>query len=241
MKAFITLLICVFGLSATAIADDLSARAWQMESKGDPSGARDYLQKAAQAGSADALEAMLKTGHFMSAYNFEFGVRSRDYGYHPPTGKDVGDWFAAALNFAEPFALLDSSVGEGVRHAIAQEFRGLWTNVSRTDELERIAYAVAAKGFWHDDDFDYDGPTCYELAIRGPRGGQHTTVYCGHSKNEDGRMLDYGSNGSHLQDIIARHLKDGWHLYYRGWCCSSKKEAEAMESTANSTNQRVGH
>jgi len=98
----------------------------------------------------DALEAMLKTGHFMSAYNFEFGVRSRDYGYHPPTGKDVGDWFAAALNFAEPFALLDSSVGEGVRHAIAQEFRGLWTNVSRTDELERIAYAVAAKGFWRE-------------------------------------------------------------------------------------------
>lgn len=98
----------------------------------------------------DALEAMLKTGHFMSAYNFEFGVRSRDYGYHPPTGKDVGDWFAAALNFAEPFALLDSDVGEGVRHAIAHEFRGLWTNVSRMDELERIAHAVVAKGFWRE-------------------------------------------------------------------------------------------
>ena len=98
----------------------------------------------------DALEAMLKTSHFMSAYNFEFGVRSRDYGYYPPTGKDVGDWFAAVLNFAEPFALLDGTVGEGVRHAIAHEFRGLWTNVSRTDELERIANAVAAKGFWRE-------------------------------------------------------------------------------------------
>ena len=86
----------------------------------------------------------------MSAYNFEFGVRSRDYGYHPPTGKDVGDWFGTALNFAEPFAMLDSNVGEGVRHAIAHEFRGLWTNVSRMDELERIAHAVVAQGFWRE-------------------------------------------------------------------------------------------
>jgi hypothetical protein len=56
-----------------------------------------------------------------------------------------------------------------------------------------------------------------------------TTVYCGHSNNEDQRMLDYGSNGSHLKEIISRHLKGGWQLYYRGWCCGSKKQAEAME------------
>lgn len=98
----------------------------------------------------DALEAMLKTGHFLSVYNFEFGVRSRDFGYHPRTGKDVGDWFATVLDFARPFALLDGPVGQGIRHAIAHEFRGLWTNVSRTDELERISYAVAAKGFWRE-------------------------------------------------------------------------------------------
>jgi hypothetical protein len=106
--------------------------------------------KTQQKQGVDALEAILKTSHFMQVYNFEFGVRSRDYGYHPPTGKDVGDWFAAALTFAEPFALLDSSVGEGVRNAIAHEFRGLWTNVGRADDLERIAYAVAAKGFWRE-------------------------------------------------------------------------------------------
>src|SRR6266851_793368 len=57
MKVFVTLLISVFGLSVAAIADDLSVRAWQMESKGDAAGARDFLQKAAQSGSADGLEA----------------------------------------------------------------------------------------------------------------------------------------------------------------------------------------
>ncbi len=66
MKALVTLLISVFGLSLTAIADDLSVRAWQMESKGDPSGARDFLQKSAQAGSADALEAY---AHFLDRHH----------------------------------------------------------------------------------------------------------------------------------------------------------------------------
>jgi hypothetical protein len=98
----------------------------------------------------DAIQALLKTGHFMAVYNFEFGVRSRDYGYYPPTAKDAGDWFAAALNFAEPFTSLDSAVGQGVRHSIADAFRGLWTNVNCVDELERIAYTVAVNGFWRE-------------------------------------------------------------------------------------------
>jgi hypothetical protein len=98
----------------------------------------------------DALEAMLKTAHFMSVFNFEFGVRSRDYGYHPRTSEEVRAWFTTVLNFAQPFALQDGPVAQGVRHAIAHEFRGLWTNVTRADELERIAHAVAAKGFWRE-------------------------------------------------------------------------------------------
>ena len=54
------------------------------------------------------------------------------------------------LDFAEPYALLDGPVGDGVRSAIGREFRGLWTNVSRADILERISHAVAAKEFWRD-------------------------------------------------------------------------------------------
>jgi hypothetical protein len=67
------------------------------------------------------------------------------------------------LNFAEPFALLDGPIGEGVRHSVAYEFRGLWTNVSRADELERIAHSVAAKGFWRE----------------GWIGARHTRIYDG--------------------------------------------------------------
>ena len=97
-----------------------------------------------------ALQAMLKTSHFSASYSFEFGARSRDYGYHPKTGQDVRDWFEAALKLAEPFVISDSPMAEPVRTAIAHEFRGLWTNSGLVDDLERLSRAVAAKQFWRE-------------------------------------------------------------------------------------------
>ena len=47
-----------------------------------------------------ALEALMKTGHFSSHYDFDFGARSRDDGYHPPTNADVRSWFDAVLKLA---------------------------------------------------------------------------------------------------------------------------------------------
>lgn len=97
-----------------------------------------------------ALEAMMKSDHFMPYRSFEFGARSRDYGYWPKYGSDVGRWFEEVLNFAEPFALGDSAVTARVRKTIARKFRGLWTHGSRYDALERIAKAIAGSGFWRD-------------------------------------------------------------------------------------------
>jgi len=57
MKTLVAVLIPVLGLSLAAGADDLSIRAWQLETKGDGTGARELLEQAAQRGAADALEA----------------------------------------------------------------------------------------------------------------------------------------------------------------------------------------
>jgi len=56
MKSVIPVLI-LGGLSYIYAADDLSLRAWQLESKGDAAGAREFLQKASQSGTPEALEA----------------------------------------------------------------------------------------------------------------------------------------------------------------------------------------
>jgi hypothetical protein len=96
------------------------------------------------------LEAMLKTDHFSSSYQFEFGARSRDYGYHPRTGKDVKDWFDAVMAIASPLALSDSPMASEVRKCIAAEFRGLWVDAAQVNSLESLAKQIAAKGFWRD-------------------------------------------------------------------------------------------
>ena len=88
---------------------------------------------------------------------------------------------------------------------------------------------IASGREWFNDTFDYDGPACYELSIAGPRGGDQNIVYVGETGNERQRIQTYAQNGSHLSEIIAQHLGDGWHLYYRGWSHRTKKAAKAMQ------------
>jgi len=57
MRTVVTAFISVFCVSWSAAADDLNLRAWQMETKGDPAGAREFLERGAQNGAADSLEA----------------------------------------------------------------------------------------------------------------------------------------------------------------------------------------
>ena len=54
MKLFVSVLVLAGVVFA---ADDLSLRAWQMESKGDAAGAREFLQRSAQSGTPAAIEA----------------------------------------------------------------------------------------------------------------------------------------------------------------------------------------
>ncbi|MEF3367374.1 hypothetical protein V3H18_12590 [Methylocystis sp. 9N] len=97
-----------------------------------------------------ALQALMKTSYFSSHYEFDFGARSRDYGYYPKTQADVRAWFDTALKLARTFALSDRPAAEDVKKAIAQNFREFWSNAGLADELDRLAREIAAKSFWRD-------------------------------------------------------------------------------------------
>jgi len=99
---------------------------------------------------ARALQALLKTDGFSHSHSFEFGARSRDYGYHPKTRHDGRAWFSTVLRFVEPLALSDNTDGQLVRTAIAHEFRGLWTDSGQVDRLEQLSRAIRAKQFWRE-------------------------------------------------------------------------------------------
>jgi hypothetical protein len=54
-----------------------------------------------------ALDEVLEATHFSSGYRFEFGARSRDYGYQPQNDADVTRWYGAALTLIGRLALTE--------------------------------------------------------------------------------------------------------------------------------------
>ncbi len=97
-----------------------------------------------------ALKSMLKTSHFSPAQTFQFGARSRDYGYWPRRTSEVKQWFGETLKLAGSLALLDAPPAAEARSAIADAFRGLWHVECIHDDLECLCEAIGQRQFWAD-------------------------------------------------------------------------------------------
>jgi hypothetical protein len=98
----------------------------------------------------NALRAMLEAMHFSSAAQFEFGSRSRDFGYWPHTRAELQGWFATVLKAAETYAVGGHPIAAQVRTVIGKKFRGLWTMAGMYDDLERVCHTIREAGFWRD-------------------------------------------------------------------------------------------
>jgi len=97
-----------------------------------------------------ALEEVLKATDFSSHYQFEFGARSRDYGYQPRSQPDVARWYGAALTLIERLALTEGVLKPELRDLVARNFGALWTSAHMHDELERLCRMFADDGFWRE-------------------------------------------------------------------------------------------
>lgn len=71
-----------------------------------------------------ALRALLRTGHFSSASNFEFGARPRDYGWNPPTYGDIWSWYSDGVSLALQVAT-DTKLRPEMRRIISASLRGI--------------------------------------------------------------------------------------------------------------------
>lgn len=97
-----------------------------------------------------ALDKVLEATHFSSGHDFEFGARSRDYGYRPRSTEDVTRWYGATLALIELLALRDRELKPELRSLLARKFSGLWAYAQMYDKLEALARKFAAEGFWRD-------------------------------------------------------------------------------------------
>ena len=97
-----------------------------------------------------ALDEVLEATHFNSSHRFEFGARSRDYGYRPRSHEDLTRWYGAALALIERLAFTEEVLKPELASLLAQNFRGLWTSAHMFEELEGLYPRFAADGFWRE-------------------------------------------------------------------------------------------
>ena len=75
-----------------------------------------------------ALKTTLKTSRSeIWRHNYEFGARSRDYGYGPRTEEEMKHWFGSTVKLVEQHACSGSPESSAVLLIIGEEFRSLWT------------------------------------------------------------------------------------------------------------------
>jgi hypothetical protein len=97
-----------------------------------------------------ALDNMLEATHFSSAHRFEFGARSRDYGYNPKNYDEVAQWYGAALALIKRMAIIENVMKSELRSLLARNFRTLCTSAHMFDQLDDLFRSFAAEGFWRE-------------------------------------------------------------------------------------------
>jgi hypothetical protein len=84
------------------------------------------------------LEALLRSKNFQANRTFEFGARTRDYGFWPRNHTEIVDWFQSALQLVEAFGCSDHPTATHIRSIFARSISSLWLIDGITEQLERI-------------------------------------------------------------------------------------------------------
>ncbi len=95
-----------------------------------------------------ALDAVMEASDFGSVFQFEFGARSRDYGFEPHSVEEASHWYAAALEMIERLAFDENVHNERLRDTLAGNLRGLLSSACPPDQLDHLARRFAGNGFW---------------------------------------------------------------------------------------------
>ncbi len=91
-----------------------------------------------------ALDALLKVHHFSSTNTFDFGARSRDWGWRPATKGDVCNWYNTAITLT---INLSPNI-ENSRNILGRKVRELWLIDSCHDTLDYAAITLLNTGPW---------------------------------------------------------------------------------------------
>lgn len=83
-------------------------------------------------------------------FDFDFGGRSRNYGFWPATPEEHTKWFADALMIAQTIILQEGSVSDRLKAVLSSTFRTLWSDFEVYDAIETAFLAIGNAGNWVD-------------------------------------------------------------------------------------------
>ena len=99
-----------------------------------------------QAIGRQCLSSALECRHFSSHFGFEFGARTRDYGWSP-RGHEAQAWFAKFIALVADEGQGNTAVANAARDLLASHFRSLWTVAGMADALEKAALPLLEAGW----------------------------------------------------------------------------------------------
>lgn len=103
-----------------------------------------------------ALRALLRSGHFSSLSNFDFGARPRDFGWHPPTCGDIWSWYSDGINLAVELAS-NRDLRSEIRRIVSGSLRGIVRIEACLTAVEAAATEFLTDGEWIDGWFAVRG------------------------------------------------------------------------------------
>lgn len=74
----------------------------------------------------ELLSVSLKTGHFSTSNNVEFGARSRSVGWLPKNADEIVDWYVSFISIVQELGAEHNELGATIRKLLAEKYRGLW-------------------------------------------------------------------------------------------------------------------
>lgn len=99
----------------------------------------------------EILRSAFEASHWSSFGGFDFGARSRDFGWEPTTNKEKLDWYVGYIELLVPFLDSDDEfICNWAKGILAKHFLGLWSNAGCFDILEKIVRKYGAGGKWPD-------------------------------------------------------------------------------------------
>lgn len=96
----------------------------------------------------ELLSASLESSHFSSHHSFDFGARSRDYGYHPSSNRECTEWYQFFIEYTTSIVKGNGQLCRKAKSTLADHLSQLFHHKAFWNTLEDAIEVALSTGEW---------------------------------------------------------------------------------------------